>query len=301
MAEEIVCLDLENGWREKSKSIRELSEDEMKLLISMFPEQKKLFENFASCKTCLEKVFGEGFWTSLLKTYLTPYGVSIFTLKAGEVFYRARIYGEKLPIDELEKRIEGEPKSLSPFFGYGAKDSGAPSPELCKNPNRCSPSGVSYLYVSSSAKCAVSETFHGSLGYISVAKMVTKSPITILNFARTGSDGREAIDEKSEEKGKEEIIERNWLNDFIYSVNLIFADPEAPCYVKDPYLVCQTIAEAASELGFGGVAYRSEKSCCPKESDNFNYAFFYPDCAEAASSTLHQVLQADIVLSPELK
>lgn len=148
--------------------------------------------------------------------------------KKGEVFYRARISGGS---------------------GFGKEEMGAP-PIGKATAGRANPMGISYLYLASDSKTAVSEIRAGALEYITVAEFELLEDIKIIDF--------EKIDKISPFFDGIDIIRLGINNSLLKIISEEISKPLGGEGRALDYLPTQYISDYIKSIGeWQGIKYKS--------------------------------------------
>lgn len=176
------------------------------------------------------------FNTSAFSEYLKYMNKSY---KKGDIFYRARISEEK---------------------GFDEDKMGAP-PIGKASGGRANPMGISYLYLASDSKTAISEIRAGALDYITVAKFELLKDINVIDF--------EKIDEISPFFDDIDIVKLGINNHILKIINEEISKPLGGEGRALDYLPTQYISDYIKSMGeWQGIKYNSTLG------DGYNLAIF---------------------------
>ena len=150
-------------------------------------------------------------------------------INANESLYRARVV-----IDERE--IGKQPG----FYGYDAKDSFIPPIHLTRD-SRANYRYIPYLYCANNAYIALAEVRPRIGAMVSIATIVAKEPLTLLDFTIQERPSR-----MSETKKK-----------LFEDISVLFSIPVTHTDDVIDYIPTQFIAEYAKNRGYDGIAFSS--------------------------------------------
>lgn len=192
-----------------------------------------------------------------------------YTIPAGSVLYRSRMYSRKDA--SYRHRFLGEEEA---FKGYDSKGSYVnPVSDLVAE-GRCNPEYISYLYTSQSVECCIHEMRPNMYSYVSVADIKVKEKLNML-----GLDKDEPV------RDANEYIVKGVPDSFLMQyLNLAFSSPYEG---YGDYLLSQYISEKIKNHGFDGLSFRS--AVYDEVGKNTNYVIFNYRKCEAVSSKLYQV------------
>lgn len=166
-------------------------------------------------------------------------------IPGNSVFYRARKHSCKLNFDTLI--ID---KELSP------------APPSNAQANRMSPSGISYLYVSSTARTACKECRYKDCDVI-MAKYRSTDDLQIIDFSQDVCFPSSSI------FSEEYDHDTNWLTHFLRLFSKEISKPVNPDSDRSyEYVATQFVAEYIRSLGYDGIAFKSSVD------QGVNYCFF---------------------------
>lgn len=192
---------------------------------------------------------------------------NISTLNKGEVFYRARLYKNKIASDY---NFKGEYE----FYGYNKENSAAPPSEKA-GMGRANPRYISYLYVSKDKYTAIAEVRPLIMSEVSVAEMKLSEDFRIIDFSNA----------------KDIFYSENIIDEVTNLVGYEFSKP-IDSEERYNYILTQYIAEYIKGKGFDGLMYRSSLS-----RDGKNMVLFNKDKAEPVSSKVYKI--ENMVYSPK--
>lgn len=178
-----------------------------------------------------------------------------FKLKAGELFYRARI-------NAIDKK---EP--------YDRKEMGAP-PRGQANSGRINPEGISYLYLAKSIETAIAEVRPWVGAKISVAKFILKKDIEIVSLHQ---EKHSNVKDYEIEDIVKDLLNSTPINHFYFATPTHNADRLA-------YLPSQYLAELFKSEGMDGLEYSSVL-----HRNGENVALFDVSVAECLEVELHSI------------
>lgn len=170
-------------------------------------------------------------------------------------------------LESLKKDYPGNPRigeMQNGFYGYNAKDSGAPpTPRLIQD-GRANPDHISYLYLAEDPQTAIAEISPAPSSWISIGLFKLNQPLKLLDLGYT--------DEMS---SPHEYIQLS------HQISLSFS-----LIAKDfsDYYITQYISEYVKSKNYDGIIYNS--SVCPGKN---NIVLFYSDKVCAIGSELYEV------------
>lgn len=174
--------------------------------------------------------------------------------KKGELFYRARVSGER---------------------GFSKEEMGAP-PLGEATGGRANPMGISYLYLASDSKTAVSEVRAGALDYITVAKFELLKDIKIIDF--------EKIDKISPFFDEMDITQLGINNKILKVISEEISKPLGGNGRALEYLPTQYISDYIKSIGeWQGIKYKSTLG------DGYNLAVFDEKLFECKSVAVKRI------------
>lgn len=243
--------ELYNNW-----NIFNIKPDKISMLIkhickSKYEENPRLFRNSIGIKEFLDKKYLSD--NSIMKVYTWDkfvdeiktqcrfhndyFNKNVFSeyfkymnksYKKGEIFYRARISEDK---------------------GFSEKEMGAPPLGKAAG-GRANPMGISYLYLASDSKTAISEIRAGALDYITVAKFELLKDINIIDF--------EKIDKISPFFDRIDIIKLGINNSILKIISEEISKPLGGNGRALDYLPTQYISDYIKSIGqWQGIKYKS--------------------------------------------
>lgn len=207
---------------------------------------------------------------------------NITFLNAGKILKRARIYSA--PDAVLRYRIP----SGCPYYGYDKEGSfiNITKPQA----GRCN-STIPYLYMSDSIKCCIAEVNPSIDSVISVADILLKEDLKILNLAKNYSSS----------SGKGTIIEGVPNSDFTMEIQWLFACPQERA---ENYKITQYISEQIRKAGFDGMSYNSSKYTYIKSNGlkehGHNFVIYNYNKCEAISSKLYRLIEVEYDIECQL-
>lgn len=247
-------------------NIKVLTKTEFNNLLKKDPNT--LFDEFVHELTYENRFFCNDTLCRVLLTYISDIDFIIGRereIDKDDIFYRSRIYKE----NETTKKSNQEPK------GYSIAESGAPDPKYCINANRCSPTYISYLYMSNSKETSIKEIGATLESTISIAKIKPKKELRILDL----SVDRCMVASTKKQKWINKIIER--IRDIFATLN---NSPEV-------YIVCEYLSEFFKMNKYDGVCYTSSKS---SNENEINYVIFKQENCEISSPELFEITDIKI-------
>ena len=194
--------------------------------------------------------------------------------KDSSLLYRARVYYEEKNIAERKCESASERNNNS-FLGYSKKGSFIPPKGISVRNGRANPSGITYLYTANDPFTALAEVNPPLKAEVSVATIVAKENLRILNFANLHSSST-----------GEDTARVKWIRDFVLALTRIYNTP----VLDENYLLCQYVSEFAKNIGFDGIAFRSSKvKIDVVENEGKNFVIFNYRKCEAVSSELYYI------------
>ena len=163
--------------------------------------------------------------------------------KDSSLLYRARVYYEEKNIAERKCESASERNNNS-FLGYSKTGSFIPPKGAFVGNGRANPSGITYLYTANDPLTAIAEVNPPLKAEVSVATIVAKENLRILNFANLHSAST-----------GEDTARVKWIRDFVLALTRIYNTP----VLDENYLLCQYVSEFAKNIGFDGISFRSSK------------------------------------------
>ncbi len=164
----------------------------------------------------------------------------IITLPTTQSLWRAQNGCSFLPIEQDGIHIGNE---AIPFEYKRMKPLNNSAPE-----GRANPKGISYLYVATDKKTAMSEV-RPSLGeIISVGKFEAIKKLLIIDFTKHQRKAKFWVIEPSQAQ----IVDRVWAD-----IDEAFSRPISNNTFNSGYVPTQIIAELIMSLGYDGIAYKS--------------------------------------------
>lgn len=186
------------------------------------------------------------------------------TIKKGSIFWRSQLGGDTRPLyDDEGNEIADEPCPYSLERMCPLK--------FAASEGRANPKGISYLYLATSEKTAMSEVRPWIGSEISVAQFKIKKKLTIIDCSVNHSanplyfDLERGFYEPSDEEREKSV----WAH-----IDKAFSEPVTQNENQAHYAPTQIIAELFKMNGFDGVAYKSMLA------DGYNVALFEPEIAE---------------------
>ena len=253
-----------------------LSEEDWSYLLSLNPHQYVLSID-QSLRT-ENRFFVDNRFNKLLYFYTaTPKAIEEFEciIPGNKVLFRARIYDKPNAKEKAKNAIDGE------FNGYGKDGSFVPPSDKHCSQGRINPDGIRYLYLASTADCAVQEVTPVLKSWVSVAKIKFLETARVFNMAKTISFGILDDDMKS-----------SWVMEVMSCINSLFSKP----YGRDgDYLICQYVSEFIKNVGYDGIRFFSsrvmQKYC---DESYVNYTIFNYNICEPISSDLLYVFDSHL-------
>ncbi|MGB9118171.1 RES family NAD+ phosphorylase [Bradyrhizobium sp.] len=188
--------------------------------------------------------------------------------------------------------------------GWETQEDGDRSAPICYQPSRmkplpnsanegrANPKGIPYLYLSTTAKAAMSEVrpWVGSL--ISVARFATLRPLKIVDCSVLHGQyyklllGGRPIDQKLHDEQIDDVV---WA-----AIDRAFSEPVTKNDDSADYAPTQTIAELFCHEGYDGIAYKSAFG-----EDAYTMALFNLESAEQLDGQLYTARQLDFMFEQE--
>lgn len=142
---------------------------------------------------------------------------------------------------------------------YPCDEMGAPPTEKTKN-GRGNPAGISYLYLATNPKTAISEVRPWKSAQVSVATVEAIEDLTIINLTNA---------ERLETPfGHKNLINAIECTNLIYMLSLDLSKPIDPNLTDYEYVPTQYITELIKHLGYDGIKFKSALG------DEHNYIIF---------------------------
>ena len=156
-----------------------LSEEDWSYLLSFNPHQYVL--SIDQSLRAENRFFVDNRFNKLLYFYTaTPKAIKEYEyiIPENTILFRARIYDESNAEEKAKNAIDGE------FNGYGKDDSFVPPSDKRCSQGRINPDGIRYLYLASTADCAVQEVTPVLKSWVSVAKIRFLENARVFNLAK---------------------------------------------------------------------------------------------------------------------
>lgn len=188
------------------------------------------------------------------------------TLKAGDIFYRARICDESV----------GE-------IGYSSDKMGAP-PCGTASGGRANPEGISYLYLSNKPKVTLYEIRAGIYDYVTIAEFKLKQDIQVVDF--------NAIDKISPFREEIDFVNYRINRDNLKKISYEISKPlgSSNRNMLD-YLPTQYICDFIKSLDiYKGIKY---ESTLYRQGNSFNIAIFEPELFEFVDKHVENIKKLD--------
>ena len=194
--------------------------------------------------------------------------------KDSSLLYRARVYSEEKDKAERERERVTE-KDNNCFLGYNKTGSFIPPKGAFVGNGRANPSGITYLYTANDPFTAIAEVNPPLKAEVSVATIVAKDNLRILNFANVHSSSTGEDTERVE-----------WICNFVLALTRIYNTSA----LGENYLLCQYVSEFAKNIGFDGISFRSSKvKIVFIKNEGINFVIFNHQKCEAVSSELYYI------------
>lgn len=199
--------------------------------------------------------------------------------KDSSLLYRARVYSEEKDKAERERERVTE-KDNNCFLGYNKTGSFIPPKGAFVGNGRANPSGITYLYTANDPLTAIAEVNPPLKAEVSVATIVAKENLRILNFANLHSAS-----------AGEDTARVKWIRDFVLALTRIYNTP----VLDENYLLCQYVSEFAKNIGFDGISFRSSKVKIDFiKNEGINFVIFKHKKCEAVSSELYYIFDRNL-------
>jgi len=163
---------------------------------------------------------------------------------------------EEIPLEEWKQHYLNKCSLQNLlFWGYNAKDSGAPAINIPYG--RANPSGISYLYTACDVNTAISEIQPTIEQLISVAKIATTKRLNIFdfNFPRTYRNSKIMKNHIGEIKKQLDLSSFWELEIFFHTLSELFSKPALGN--TEYYYTTQYLSELLKNMGFDGIKYKS--------------------------------------------
>ena len=192
----------------------------------------------------------------LLKT------ISKYASQMEEVLNKdSTVYRSRIMTDDM--MFEDSKNDDSNFPVLNKKEIGAP-PSHCANAGRLNPEHISYLYVSNTPICSISELRPAIKTLVAVGKGNINRDVKCLSFLRCPQE----CDEKYELQA---------LQATIWQFGTVVNNPIE-------YTATQVIAEFIKEIGYQGIVYPSSQT-----KDKINYLLFDPEACDFVSTSSYSI------------
>ncbi|MBR0425418.1 MAG: RES domain-containing protein [Clostridia bacterium] len=247
-----------------------LSEEDWSYFLS-FNSQQYVLSVDKSLRT-ENRFFVDNRFNKLLNYYTAAskaIGEFEYIIPKDSVLFRARIYDEPNAEEKAKDAIDGE------FNGYGKDGSFVPPLDKHCSQGRINPDGIRYLYLASTADCAVQEVTPVLKSWVSVAKIRFRESARVFNLAKAVLSSTFDDNQKS-----------LWAMGVMSCLSSLFSKP----YGKDgDYLICQYVSEFIKNVGYDGIRFFSsrvmQKYC---DESYVNYTIFnYNKCEPISSDLLY--------------
>ena len=262
-----------------------LSEEDWSFFLDFDPEQYIL--TIDESLRLYNRFFVDNRFNKLLNYYTTNEKAIKefeFIIPEHKELYRARIY------DCLDAEEKAKNAKDGKFNGYNKEDSFVPPSNIHCRQGRINPDGIIYLYLSSTAECAIQEVTPAPSNWVSVAKIVFLESVRIFDMAKSCLTGVFSDKKKS-----------NWAMKIMSSLSSLFSRPYRE--VGD-YLICQYVSEFIKNTGYDGIRFFSSRVLQKFNEESYvNYTIFnYNNKCEPISSDLLYVFNNNLeILTYEKK
>ena len=283
-------------------------------LIEWLKRDWSMFEhpmmNDVRCDTLLSRVLG----TELMRQQFVPadftltYSLDIWEKFTWDLMNQNRFFPQNRPnLERLEELLSYLLVTLDEFPDewyrarlqkednpYPIEEMGAPPQQMVPH-GRANPAGISYLYLASTPKTAISEVRPHTGEIASVADFLVPTVISVspeetrdLKIADLRHPRKTVSPFEMEDEVGVALLRGDL--DFLEHLGNELTRPVLPQSAAIDYLPSQYFCEFIKNCGFDGVLYRSAVA------DGINVALFDPRIATAGSVTQHRISRVSIDL-----
>lgn len=193
--------------------------------------------------------------------------------------YRARVYDKEDVYDKFNGCVHVEDQ----FKGFDKEESFVNLTKV-QSQGRANVKGMPCLYASEDKKTCTLEVCPKKGVAVSIASIVLKEKLTLLDFSRTVNVTAGTFDN---------IQETEWKNDFKFYIS---HEMNLPIFDESKYVLTQYVTKYAKNKGMDGIIYDSTSYLADRDycKSGKNVAIFNYEKCEAVSSKLYLVNSIDI-------